>query len=135
MGSAEFRILADSPVDPLPEADAGHAAVTGSVRPIRLGLAAAAATGMAACGGGGNSGGGGGSTVPPPVVVAPPAALPTALEASRFLAQSSLGASRPSRGLASENSLRLTREGWASRKASAEACVTSACTTGRSDSL
>ena len=94
MGSAEFRILADSPIQPLPEADAGHAAVTGSVRPVRLGLAAAAATGMAACGGGGNSGGGGGSTVPPPVVVAPPAALPTALEASRFLAQSSLGADR-----------------------------------------
>ena len=51
--------------------------------------AALAAAALAACGGGGDSGGTSGSTPPPVVPTAP-----TAAEASRFLAQASMGASR-----------------------------------------
>jgi uncharacterized protein (DUF1800 family) len=54
----------------------------------------ASALALAACGGSGGGGGGGTSTTPPPVVVvAPPL---TATQASRFLAQSTMGATSAS---------------------------------------
>jgi len=79
----------DSDVDPAtidaPAGDSSHFAT-----PVTAVLAGAL---LAACGGGGGSDAPG--TVPPPVVTPPPApVMPTEIQASRFLAQASMGATR-----------------------------------------
>ena len=80
-----------------PRADDG----AGPAFPAVTSLAAAAAALLAACGGGGSSadsGGDGsappGGPAPAPPPPAPPPTAPTATEASRFLAQASMGADR-----------------------------------------
>ena len=77
-------------IEPAP-APPANPAITPS---LGVAFAALASAGLAACGGGGDSTGVAAPAPAPTPAPAPPPAAPTASEASRFLAQASMGASR-----------------------------------------